>query len=342
MSKSDSAVNTSPTELGGGNTQGWNWHPNLPIEPMPIFVSPFSPARFARWFGRTWLWVSNRVVTLILALATWWFLQPALERCREFEFGWIVQILGRNILLMVVIAGGLHLYLIRYKKQSNTLKYDRRDQAQASKAFLFNDQVWDNIFWSLASGVTIWSAFEVMSMWMFANGMISMLSFSEHPILFIGWLLLIPMWNSVHFYAIHRLLHHRALYKRFHALHHRNINIGPWAGISMHPVEHLLYFSAVCIHWIIASHPIHVIYNLYFSGLNAVYGHCGFENLLIGGKRRLALGTFYHQLHHRYFECNYGTAEVPIDGWAGSFHDGTSQARDAIRERRQAMGNQND
>jgi len=300
-------------DLGGGNTQGWNWHPDLPIEPMPIFVSPPSPSKFVRWFARSWLNLSNRVITLLIAIATWFLLAPALERCREFEFGWVLQILGRNVLIMLIIAGGLHLYLNRYKKQGDLLKYDRREQAQDSKAFLFNNQVWDNMFWSLVS---------------------------EHPVLFIGWIVLIPIWNSVHFYAIHRLLHHPALYKRFHALHHRNINIGPWAGISMHPVEHVFYFSAVCIHWVIASHPVHVIYNLQFLGLNAVYGHSGYENILINGKRRLALGTFYHQLHHRYFECNYGTAEVPIDDWTGAFHDGTAKSRDAIRDRRLAMGNQ--
>lgn len=330
------------SDLGGGGTQGWNWHPDLPIKPMPIFVFPPKPAQFIQWFARSWLNFSNRVLTLLIAVATWFFLQPALERCKDLEFGWIAQILARNVLIMLVIAGGLHLYLIRYKKQGNELKFDRRDQAQDNKAFLFGDQVWDNMFWSLVSGVTIWSGFEVVSMWAFANGYITMMSFSDHPVLFVGWIVLIPAWNSVHFYAIHRLLHHRAFYKRFHALHHRNINIGPWAGISMHPVEHILYFSAVCIHWVIASHPIHIIYNLQFSGLNAVYGHCGFENILIGGKRRLPLGTFYHQLHHRYFECNYGTAEVPIDDWVSTFHDGTPQARQAIRKHRLAMGNQDD
>ncbi|MGB7184537.1 MAG: sterol desaturase family protein [Burkholderiaceae bacterium] len=344
MADPGSANNTVPAtsndaSLGGGSSQGWNWHPDLPIKPMPVFTWPFSPAKFARWFGRTWLTLSNRVVTLVISIATWLYLQPALERCREFELGWLAQMYARNIALMLVVAGGLHLYLITFGRQGVQLKYDRRPQAQNNKAFTFNNQVWDNMFWSLASGVTVWTAFEAVSMWAFANGYIQLLSWQQHPVLFICWLLLIPVWNSAHFFVIHRILHHPALYQRFHALHHRNTNVGPWAGISMHPLEHLMYFSAVAIHWVVISHPVHVIYNLQFLALNAVYGHSGFENILIRGKRRMSLGTFYHQLHHRYFECNYGTAEVPIDQWANSFHDGSVQARERIRQRRAALGN---
>ena len=34
---------------------------------------------------------------------------------------------------------------------------------------------------------------------------------------------------------------------------------------------------------------------------------------------------FFHQLHHRYFECNYGTVEMPWDRWFGTFHDGSEE-----------------
>ena len=52
------------------------------------------------------------------------------------------------------------------------------------------------------------------------------------------------------------------------------------------------------------------------------------------------LGDFFHQLHHRYFECNYGTIEMPWDKWFGSFHDGTPEATAMVRERRRKMHGQ--
>ena len=50
-----------------------------------------------------------------------------------------------------------------------------------------------------------------------------------------------------------------------------------------------------------------------------------------------ALGTFHHQMHHRYFECNYGSLEMPWDKWFGSFHDGTVEANERMQERRKRL-----
>ena len=65
--------------------------------------------------------------------------------------------------------------------------------------------------------------------------------------------------------------------------------------------------------------------------------HTGYENLLIKDKKRLALGTFYHQLHHRYYECNYGNEEMPWDRWFGTFHDGSQLATEQTRVRKKIM-----
>ena len=45
---------------------------------------------------------------------------------------------------------------------------------------------------------------------------------------------------------------------------------------------------------------------------------------------------FHHQLHHRFFECNYGTIDVPWDRWFGSFH-GSDEATARVREQRKRM-----
>mgnify|MGYP002064732690 CR=1 FL=1 len=47
-------------------------------------------------------------------------------------------------------------------------------------------------------------------------------------------------------------------------------------------------------------------------------------------RNRLKLGTFHHQMHHRYFECNYGSLEIPWDKWFGTFHDGTVEANEKL------------
>ena len=63
----------------------------------------------------------------------------------------------------------------------------------------------------------------------------------------------------------------------------------------------------------------------------------GFDGLLISDKKRAQLGDFFHQLHHKYFECNYGTVEMPWDRWFGTFHDGTDAATTRTRAFKKQM-----
>lgn len=71
------------------------------------------------------------------------------------------------------------------------------------------------------------------------------------------------------------------------------------------------------------------------QALTAATSHTVFDALLVKDKRTLELGNFHHQMHHRFFECNYGTLEVPWDKLFGSFHDGTSESHQKLLERRQ-------
>ncbi|MCL4676289.1 MAG: sterol desaturase family protein, partial [Pararhodobacter sp.] len=114
-------------------------------------------------------------------------------------------------------------------------------------------------------------------------------------------------------------------------------NVGPWSGMSMHPVEHLIFLGSVLIHWLVPSHPVHILYHMQYLSLTAATTHTGYEALLMKDENRLKLGTFHHQMHHRYFECNYGSLEVPWDKLFGSFHDGTLEANERMKERRKRI-----
>jgi lathosterol oxidase len=87
------------------------------------------------------------------------------------------------------------------------------------------------------------------------------------------------------------------------------------------------------IHLVVPTHPMHVMFHGYMLALSAVFGHTGFHALLIRNRERLMLGHFHHQLHHRYFECNYGSVDFPLDKVFGTFHDGSEAARKQLRKR---------
>lgn len=316
----------------------WNHRPELPIQVSPLFRWPLKPIAILKWFWESWFLISERLLLVGLAFISWYYLQPSLENSQSFEFGWIAQMWVRNVCLMTLVAGGLHLWLFTFKGQGKQLKYDPRDLANG-RLFTFGNQTYDNIFWTIVSGVTVWTLYEALMIWAFANEYLRMISFSSNPIWFVMLFFLIPIWESFYFYWIHRWLHWRPLYKIAHHVHHRNSNVGPWSGLSMHPVEHVIFLGGVLIHWVIASHPIHILFHLQYYCLSAATTHSGYEGLLIKNKNRLALGTFHHQMHHRYFECNYGSLEMPWDKFFGSFHDGTLESKKQMQERRRRLGN---
>jgi sterol desaturase/sphingolipid hydroxylase (fatty acid hydroxylase superfamily) len=315
----------------------WNYHPELPLADPSLFKWPPDPRFLSRWVVRNWLTMSERVIMVLLATLCWWLFYPALESVKTFAFGWVLQVWLVNLCLMIGIAGGLHYFFYIRKEQGKRLKFDHRDQARGNKLWNFSNQVHDNVFWSLSSGVLQLTMYQVVIMWLMANEYVPTINLTSNPILFVAGLVLLPIWSAFHFYWMHRLLHLPFIYKHVHSLHHRNVNIGPWSGLSMHPVEHLLYLSSLLIHFVFPSHPILVYFHVIYLGPGAAMTHTGYEDLLVKDKRRLALGTFYHQLHHRYYECNYGNQEMPWDRWFGTFHDGSDDGTQATRTRKKTM-----
>ena len=95
--------------------------------------------------------------------------------------------------------------------------------------------------------------------------------------------------------------------------------------------------SSVLIHLVVPSHPIVVLLHLYSRCLGPAFSHSGFEKLLIKEKAIFDAADFHHQLHHRFFECNYGTVDAPWDWWFGSYHDGSDQATARVREQRRRL-----
>ena len=318
-----------------GFARQWAYRPNVPIQVSPVFSWPPEPRRLVRWVADRWFAIGENLILVALATLCWLFVSPSLETAKTLAPGWIAGMFARNFVLIFVVAGGLHWYFHREKKQGARLKFDPRDIGMKGRTFTLGSQVLDNMVWTLGSGVFFWTAFEVLMFWAIANGYAP--AWTGGPVWFVAVLLLTPVWISFHFYWIHRALHWPPLYRLAHALHHRNTNVGPWSGLSMHPIEHLMFFSSVLIHWIIAAHPIHILFHLQHQALTAATSHTGFEGLVVKDKNRLALGTFHHQMHHRYFECNYGNLEVPWDKWFGSFHDGTDESHARFKERRKKM-----
>ncbi len=316
------------TTFGTRDAKG-NWVPDRRCDFGPLFSWPTRPLAIGRWFVRSYL-LSWQLVYLGVAALAWFALTPSTATMSDLRPGWIALVLMRNLAIVAAWYGLFHLRLYVLRSQDTLTKYHASWPRESSR-FTFGHQTKDNVFWTLASGVPIVTAFEVTTHWLFANGHITWLRWSAHPIWIVVIMLLIPIWREVHFYATHRLIHVPALYKPIHSLHHRNTNPGPWSGLSMHPLEHVVYFSAIAIHWIVPSHPLHAMFNQFHLLLAPTPGHAGFERIELPGGAAVDTHGYAHYLHHKFFEVNYSDGAVPLDRWFGSFHDGSPEATARMR-----------
>ncbi len=311
------------SEVGKRDSMG-EWQPHsLPV-PSPLFAWPWSPRAAFRdlWNG---FWPFN-LIYIGLAVIVWLYFTPSIETTRHFEFGWIIQIYLRNAALLTLIAGGLHLRLYIRRSQGQQYKYSDHWLAENDGEFLFNNQTRDNMFWSLTSGCGFWTAYEAATLWAFSNEIIPYVDFREHPVYCIVMIWVIMYFRYLHFYFIHRASHWKPLFNLSHYLHHKNINVGPWSGLSMDPIEHFLYFSSVLLHWIVPSSPFHAVFHLMHGAITPAMGHSGFHRLLTTDGKTIGSDAYFHYLHHKHFNVNFGVQEFPLDWWFNTYNDGSHES----------------
>jgi len=264
---------------------------------------------------------------LAVTLVSYVFTFPLEEAREHFSFdtstlSWMMIILFRNLFLEVVLIGGWHWYLYERKsKVVASLKFNKTNQYESSKHNLKREQFYTTLGFLMSTVYEI----IILRLWATKSPYIRPYysDFWAHPMWSVFQLLLIGYWRDFHFYFVHRVMHPwrfqvfgkvdigQWLYKHVHSLHHKSYNPGPWSGLSMHPFEHLLYYTCTLLNFIFVLHPIHFLFNKFHADLSPIAGHDGHD--------QPAGGSLFHYLHHAHFECNYGTPMVPLDVWFGTY-----------------------
>jgi sterol desaturase/sphingolipid hydroxylase (fatty acid hydroxylase superfamily) len=123
------------------------------------------------------------------------------------------------------------------------------------------------------------------------------------PIAVIAWLLFEDTW----FYWIHRLMHHKYLYKWIHSSHHVSVDTSPFTQNAFHFIESLLaglgsiFATMLFPSWA----PAYFVFQL-FGAVSNMVAHSGYE---FYPKWMLFWKTTatHHNMHHQHFDGNYGT-----------------------------------
>jgi hypothetical protein len=193
--------------LYGTRDERGDWKPLKLIQYPPVFVWPVQPAKFATWFlGYPGYILPWNLFYAAAGAVLWLYLTPSMETIKAFSAGWLSYLLVRNAVIVVLFFGYFHLRLYIRKRQGTSFKFNGKWPSTDHSAFLFRTQVADNMIWTLGSAFPVWTAYEALTLWLFANGYIPSVSFEEHPIT-------APpccCWYGVarySLYVVHRLIH---------------------------------------------------------------------------------------------------------------------------------------
>jgi Delta7-sterol 5-desaturase len=129
--------------------------------------------------------------------------------------------------------------------------------------------------------------------------------------------------HDAYFYWMHRLMHHKKLFRIFHLVHHHSTNPSPWAAYAFHPFEAIVEAGIFVV--FLFTMPVTSLHLLIFFFLMIVYniyGHLGYE-LYPNGFNKHWLGKWIntsvnHNQHHQYFKGNYGLYFTWWDRWMGT------------------------
>jgi len=119
---------------------------------------------------------------------------------------------------------------------------------------------------------------------------------------------LLTLWNEVHFYVVHRIMHQKFMMKHVHLIHHKSTVPTVYSVFSFHWLEALLLSTIpLTIVPFIPFSMVAVFIYPFISILLNFAGHCNYRFGNGKGDSWLLLGT-YHNEHHTRGRKNYGFA----------------------------------
>lgn len=219
------------------------------------------------------------------------------------------------ILRYVLVAGIPYLWLYVFgKNKYKTLKIQnevpekkqiiKEIKYSLSTLFIYSSGIWLFLYW-LKHGYT--------------RNYIEISDFGWPYFIFSVVLMIIA--HDTYSYWIHRLIHHKSLFKYVHLLHHTFKNPSPWSAFAFHPLESLLTLGI--IPFIMFLMPWHNLALIIFITIIIVYDtfiHLGYniKELKIFKWQNTPKD---HDLHHRNSKHNFGLYFTYWDRLMGTYLD---------------------
>lgn len=149
---------------------------------------------------------------------------------------------------------------------------------------------------------------------------------SDFPLWYIGVSVVLSLViHDTYFYWMHRIMHHKKLFKLTHVVHHESTNPSPWTSYSFHFAEAIVEGGVlIVIACVMPLHPLSILLFTVSAFMINVYGHLGYEIMPRWFRHSWAFAVFntsvHHNLHHKKFRGNYGLYFRVWDRTMGTEH----------------------
>jgi lathosterol oxidase len=129
--------------------------------------------------------------------------------------------------------------------------------------------------------------------------------------------MILLIWNEVHFYVMHRLLHTRWLFRNVHRIHHESAVPTPFSTYSFHWVESILLGSVMILPMLV--HPFSAAALLALPIVSILLNTIGHWNYnLFASHAALRSASVEHAAHHIRINGNFGFYLPFFDRWVGT------------------------
>jgi sterol desaturase/sphingolipid hydroxylase (fatty acid hydroxylase superfamily) len=148
--------------------------------------------------------------------------------------------------------------------------------------------------------------------------------------------------HDTYFYWLHRLIHRKEIFPYVHRVHHKSTNPSPWAAYSFHPLEAILEAGIFVVFlFVMPINHVHLLVFFIFSLTYNVYGHLGYE-LYPKGFTKTWIGRWIntsvnHNMHHQYFQGNYGLYFTFWDRMMGTLNTDYDNKFEDVTSRKKFM-----
>jgi sterol desaturase/sphingolipid hydroxylase (fatty acid hydroxylase superfamily) len=181
---------------------------------------------------------------------------------------------------------------------------------------LRDNQISREIRHSLNS-IAIFGCYGLLTFLAYRSGVVD-ISFNASPQKTALNTIFLFFWNEMHFYASHRLLHTRYLYRHVHRIHHESAVPTAYSTYSFHWFEAVLLGSVMIIPMLFYSFS--AIALLALPLLSIFFNTIGHWNYNVFARRadHMHSASVTHGLHHRRVAGNYGFYLPFIDRLSGT------------------------